>query len=142
MPSYKPKRDWKKPCAICGKIFLSHYNQTKCQECKQQERVEFSRYKKLGISTSTVGAIEELRVSVDLMEKGFYVFRALSPSCPCDLFAMKNGKQFDIEVRTSYRKYNGDFSRPKLNSRANYFAWVVRERGSEKETIIYEPPLD
>ena len=57
-----------------------------------------------GFSPSTVGAISELLVSADLMKKGFEVFRALSPSCSCDLIAAKKGRLLRVEVRTG--QYN------------------------------------
>lgn len=53
------------------------------------------------ISSSTVGAVGELRVAADLLTKGFEVFRALSPTCSCDLLAMKDGRIIRIECRTN-----------------------------------------
>ena len=139
----KEPRKWLKTCPVCHNEFEGHFHSIKCRGCKLKEKTEFSRYKRAGISTSTVGAIQELLVSVDLMEKGYHVFRALSPSCPCDLFALKDGKAFDIEVRTAYRKQDGSFSKNyhRLTNPPKYFAWVVREINSETDTIIYEPSL-
>lgn len=58
-----------------------------------------------GLSIGTTGAIGELRVSVDLLIKGYEVFRAVSHSCSCDLIAIKQSRALRIEVRTtSYRK--------------------------------------
>lgn len=49
---------------------------------------------------ATTGAISELVAASDLMRKGYHVFRAMSPSCPCDLIAFdKNGIK-KVEVRT------------------------------------------
>ena len=61
-----------------------------------------------GISTSTVGTISELIVAVDLLKRGYDVFRALSPTCSCDLAFITNGRLVRVEVRTS-RKLNGRF---------------------------------
>lgn len=60
-----------------------------------------------GLPTGTVGAINELRVSVDLMARGYAVFRALSPSCPCDLAILKDDNLIRVEVKTGYRLCNG-----------------------------------
>lgn len=51
-----------------------------------------------------VGAWGELVVSADLMRRGYCVFRAFSPSCPCDLIAMRDGKLLRVEV-TKGRRY-------------------------------------
>src|SRR5207244_171702 len=53
----------------------------------------------LGLPSSTVGAISELRVACDLLEKKYEVFRAISAACSCDLAVLKNGKLLRIEVK-------------------------------------------
>jgi endogenous inhibitor of DNA gyrase (YacG/DUF329 family) len=58
------------------------------------------------IPTSTTGALHELVVCAELMKLGFYVFRAQSPSSPCDVIALKNNKAYKIEVTTGYRAGN------------------------------------
>ena len=50
------------------------------------------------------GAIAELRVGVDLLSKGYHVFRSESPGCPCDIVAIKDGECIKIEVRTVFAK--------------------------------------
>lgn len=54
------------------------------------------------VSPGTKGAIKELMVSVDLMNKGYQVFRAFSPQAPCDLIALKDGKCLRVEVTTGH----------------------------------------
>jgi Holliday junction resolvase-like predicted endonuclease len=56
----------------------------------------------INLPTSSVGAIGELRVSTDLLGKGFEVFRSISPAASCDLIAMKQGKMLRVEVKTGY----------------------------------------
>lgn len=56
------------------------------------------------LAPGDVGALGELVVSADLMRRGYAVFRALSPSCPCDLIAMKDDKLLRVEV-TKGRRY-------------------------------------
>lgn len=65
------------------------------------------RKRKFGLSNGKVGAISELMVSVDLMKKGFEVYRAVSIHSSSDLVAIKNGKKITLEVRTaSYKSQN------------------------------------
>jgi hypothetical protein len=59
------------------------------------------------ISPGTVGAIAELAVAVDLMERGYDVFRAVSPACSCDLAVLSGGELLRIEVRTGHLSANG-----------------------------------
>lgn len=65
------------------------------------------------LSTATVGAMHELLVCTELMKHNYYVFRAQSPACPCDLLAMKNRTLFRIEVTTGYHGTNKDSWPPK-----------------------------
>lgn len=54
------------------------------------------------LRTGITGAVGELLACVDLARKGFHVFRAVAPSCPCDLLAMApDGQCWRIEVRTA-----------------------------------------
>jgi hypothetical protein len=53
-------------------------------------------------SHGTTGAVHELMVAVDLVVRGYEVFRAVSPSCSCDLIALKGGKALRVEVKTGY----------------------------------------
>ena len=53
-----------------------------------------------GLATATVGAISEYRVVLDLLSKGFNVFRATSPACSCDLIILKNHNILRVEVTT------------------------------------------
>ena len=59
------------------------------------------------MNTVKVGTALELIVSIDLMSKGYDVFRALSSSCPCDLIAMKDGKCLRVEVTIGKVSKNG-----------------------------------
>lgn len=55
----------------------------------------------------TKGAAGELIVCVDLLSKGWEVFRAVSPQCSCDLVAHRAGELVRVEVRTGYRNARG-----------------------------------
>lgn len=67
-------------------------------------------------SSGTVGAINELRVSVDLLCKGYAVFRALSPHCPCDLVLLLDHSVFRVEVTTGHRTSNGKLMIPRKDA--------------------------
>jgi hypothetical protein len=88
------------------------------------------------VSCGTKGAIGELRVCVDLLGQGYEVFRAVSPSCSCDLIATKQGKSLSIEVRTRGLNKNGTYHYAKHGVRAETVAIVLPDK------IVYTPPLD
>ena len=137
-----------KKCLKCGKEFIPHPTKQKQQKycskfCQRKNTAEKQRgtsfygiYNIKKIPTGTVGTIAELMVSVDLMKKGYEVFRALSPSCSCDILILKNNKVIKIEVRTGYEGEK-TFSYPKNNIKAEQVA-VVLHRSNK---IIYIPPL-
>lgn len=87
-----------------------------------------------GVSLSTVGAIGELKVSADLMARGFEVFRSLSPTASCDLLAARGQRFFRVEVRTGW-ELNGKVM-VKRQGRYDVLAIVLPDR------IQYEPPID
>ncbi len=113
--------------------------------CSVKCKLDF--YKKLNphvknsnVHTSiTTGAISELITSVDLLSKGYAVFRALSSSCPCDLIILKNGTVLKIEVRTTHINPSGKMARStnKKDNKLNidHYARVL------PHTVVYEPPL-
>ena len=73
---------------------------------------------------------------MDLMVKGFEVFRALSGGASCDLAVVHNGVLARIEVRTAYRTAKGDIQRNRNGlGRQDHFAWCLPDE------IVYEPPL-
>lgn len=98
---------YEKKCKICKKKFRHYQPQTKC--CSEECRKLYRQYhdKRVGffphINGNTVGAITEIEIAADLMKKGYFVFRALSPACFCDLIAIKNNKFLKIECRTGYQ---------------------------------------
>ncbi len=123
-----------KTCKNCGKEFQGIHNQHLCsKECKKEY---LGVHRQLpNLSSGTVGAIQELRVSVDLLSKGFDVFRSLSPACSCDLLAKKNNKYYGIEVRTAYKNKADRLIYTECNIRAKYLALAL------PDTIIYKPEI-
>lgn len=105
-------------CVRCGVDRKSYNPGLKycSQDCKSRAHAEqWGRITGLGggISTGTVGALSEMGVALYFMEKGYAVFRALSPSCYCDLVCIKD-VELKVEVRTAYRNPStGNINFPK-----------------------------
>lgn len=103
-------------CEECGKDFVHIMQHTKScsDECRNKRMSKkFGRYSDKSIPSGTVGAITEMVISADLMKKGYSVFRALSPSCFCDVIAIKDKKILKVEIKTGYVGLNGKVLFPK-----------------------------
>ena len=131
-------------CAMCGKNFPVG-NQARKRFCEVECRKKFHKpFAPLSdtLARGTVGAIGELEVSIDLMEKGFEVFRALSPSSSCDILVQKAGKTYALEVRTGYYRGGEEKMEKVIYSPANihapYLAIFIRKINGNDD-IKYEP---
>lgn len=86
-------------------------------ECDRLDKMKrFRLYNPIqnpSVSCGTLGTISELRVSVDLLGKGYSVFRALSPSCSCDLVILKGSKLVRVEVTTGAYSITGKLQFPR-----------------------------
>lgn len=91
------------------------------------------------VSTSTTGAVGELLVAADLMKSGYSVFRALSPSCSCDLAVLHNGKLCRVEVRSGNRSVSGDTTYYNKGDTSRYDVMAVIFRDGE---IVYYPRIE
>jgi hypothetical protein len=94
------------------------------------------REQRKGLSTGVVGAISEMQVCADLLAKGYEVFRAVSPSCSCDVMILLDHRAFRVEVRTGYYLRSGKLVYMKDRLKAEVMA-VCTPSG-----IIYLPSLD
>ena len=130
----KKRKRHSKNCINCKKNFTGMINQ---KYCGPQCSLEWSGKKSFwdGIAPATVGAIQEYRVSIDLLKKGFEVYKSVSPSASCDLLCLKNNEIFTVEVKTCYETKNGQLWYPKKRIKAQYLALVLLEK------IIYKPKL-
>lgn len=123
-------------CIVCNQTFAPYRSyQMKCTSAKCAEMQKTTP--DWGVGTSTLGALTELIVSVDLMKKGYEVFRALSPHCSCDLLAMKQGVVLKVEVRTARRRFPGGIYYPKSKVIGVQIAAVTHDDG----VIHYIPDL-
>lgn len=126
------------PCKVCGTLFQPKSSRAVyCNpRCKYADERPKSLWADVAIPTTTIGAMNELRVAMDLMAKGYHVFRALSPSGPCDLIAFRPaGPVLRIEVRTAMERMGKLFFSKDHADQCEHFAVVVPER------IVYVPDL-
>lgn len=106
-------------------------------QCRAKDYQESRPSQHPNICAGTVGAIGELKVGVDLLSRGFAVFRALSPACFCDLIITKGGQTHSVEVRTGYRLKSGALTYATHSTdKADFFAVVL------KDSIEYVPSLE
>jgi len=101
-------RNFKKYCIEdgCRKEFFGKNNQLYCSaKCRKNFSQIKSDYP--SINGATVGAIQEYKVTIDLLSKGYEVFRSTSPNCSCDLLIILKGTCRRIEVTTAYKHRNG-----------------------------------
>lgn len=105
-------------CRGCGNPIpeaRKRYNAVYCSRLCMQDANK-QKYREINpdtlLSSGTVGAVSELVVCADLLKRGYEVFRAVSPSCSCDLAILKEGKLHRVEVRTAttYEKKDGTLS--------------------------------
>lgn len=76
------------------------------------------------LSTATVGSINEMLVCIDLLRRGFSVYREVSPG-NCDLAVVLNNKLYRVEVTTGTFNASGKLSYPKKNTDNFDFLAVV-----------------
>ena len=127
-------------CPGCGEIFIiTRKGKRYCSKsCRVKHECKWKSSGIKGVCAGTVGAIAELVVSTDLLKRGFAVFRALSPSCSCDLVILKSNKLLRLEVKTGYRNpQSGKIVTPQSKTKNTYdiLAAVVGEE------IIYVPAI-
>lgn len=125
-------KQYEKTCAECRKQFISSWNNTKtcgfeCNKLRQVKLTGRNVFAYKNLTSGTVGAIAEMEVATDLLSKGYAVFRALSPSCFCDLIGVKDNKILRFEVRTGYRSNTGRLAFPRnMHGEIDYFSVVER----------------
>lgn len=128
----------RRACVHCGAIYFpKRLDQRWCSvDCRASaKRAAYAaKNPNAGLPTGTVGAISELKVAADLLGKGFEVFRALSPSCSCDLAILRNGTLVRVEVTTGHRTGNGRVTHPSKASRYDVLAVALSDG-----TIHYDP---
>jgi len=125
-------------CEFCGESIPEERQRHHAKFCSDRCRVrrDLERYHarnpKKTLPNTTSGAISEYRVIVDLLSKGFEVFRSATLSSSCDLAILIDGCLFRVEVRTGKRSSTGKIYRPIQKIRTDILATVLPDQ------IIYE----
>ncbi len=139
---YDKKPKVTRQCPVCNHPFeTNHPQKLYCSpECvkrtKDWMRGDWSRSP---LATGTTGAISELKVCIDLLTKGYEVFRSVSPCCSCDVAVLRDGKLLRVEVTTGYMNPKTQHvihcGKKATSPKYDILAVVVREG------IIYTPEL-
>lgn len=119
-------------CEFCQKPFKNVHPASKfcTRRCKQA----FYREPKSKRGKGATGAMNELFVCADLMDKGYQVFRAQSPDASCDLLVMDGKKIWRVEVTTGrYLKQGIYYPGHKDKSKYDWLAIVLSDH-----KIIYK----
>lgn len=105
-------------CAHCQREF-SYYGGKKIRYCtrKCREIHNGTRPEKWyqGLTTGEIGSWGELIVAADMMRRGWKVFRAVTPSSPCDMVAFKKDRIVRVEVTLARRGRTGKVYFPAHN---------------------------
>jgi hypothetical protein len=133
---YPPNHGVAGRCQRCDAIFIGTNRQKYCSYACRKAVTYLPSPTINGLPSGTVGAMAELLVCTDLLKHGYYVFRAVSPSCYCDLFAKKDEKSFEIEVRTASQRHGKIEFAPKYQKGVNCLALFVKETCE----ILYRSP--
>ncbi len=83
--------------------------------------------------------MHELVVCVDLLRRGYHVFRAVAPNCACDLLILKDGTLTRVEVTTGYIGLKGNLAHPVKDPNRFDLLAVVTYREDGREDIVYRP---
>lgn len=81
-------------------------------------------------SRANIGAIAELIVSIDLLNKGMFVYRSVSTNAPCDLVVidpLEPTKPMRYEVKTADERGTARRLRPEKAGRFDVLALVSRQ---------------
>lgn len=131
-----------KVCETCQTTFHTARNsQVYCSKKCLQEKYRSAVPPDLQtIGRGAKGTYGELLVSADLIKKGWYVYRALSPHSPCDLIAVKGQLIKRIEVTLGKRVTEGKISFNPHNDTATGFD-IVAVVIANDNSVVYIPEL-
>jgi len=110
------KQRVEKKCPVCGYIFLGKQKQIYCSiKCRTDKILKDNQ---VGpefriLTNGTKGALNEFIVIVDLLKKGYEVFRAVSQDSSCDLAILKDKKLLRVEVTSAWTSAGGKIIRSK-----------------------------
>jgi hypothetical protein len=94
-------------CGFCQQKFIHRVGEPRRFCSPECRRAEKALQQSVKLSSGSAGAVNELIVSADLLRRGYHIFRAISPSCPCDLVLLHGGRCWRVEVTTAYENMDG-----------------------------------
>jgi hypothetical protein len=130
-------------CKQCGNQFVSKkidkvYCNSRCRNIANRNSM---KRKLLPVSAGTRGAITELVVSTHFLSLNIPTFRALSPSCPCDLVIRWQEQLISVEVRTGYSNKSGSLAYPTKTNNMTPDIYVVLNTTTDKIVFIAKTEL-
>lgn len=127
-------------CPNCKDTFIvTAFNQVYCtRSCsKQYHKNRYGIVNRTDLPANTVGALHELIVTADLLSKGYYVFRSVTPNSPCDLIIQRGNLVLRVEVKTRRLLVNGTYIKPPMkNANPNQFDAIAFVDGSTVQYSI------
>lgn len=92
------------------------------------------------VTKGTKGAMSEYLAAVEMLRRGWYVFRSMSPSCPWDMVvALPDGRLFKIEVKSAVIERGTLYRGPLGPHNKGYDAvCYVTDDG----IVVFEPPVE
>ncbi len=133
---------------MCGKNIPAERIRRRITTCSPQCKAELFKKRHLeanhnrpayDFENSVVGTISELVVCLDLMKRGYSVFRPMNGCESCDIIALKGGKMIRVEVTTGVRCIGGTLTHKKKRPPGEVFDILgVVERN---DTITYSPKI-
>ena len=122
----------------CGQLCRQTFYARRYQQATGRSVIE-NGVESAPLTSGTRGALSELLACADLMRRGFHVFRAVSPSCPCDLVVWgQNGTVLRIEVKSAGRNPSTGTILA-ATSKRNEFDVICYVLEGE---VIYDPPVE
>lgn len=106
------------PCVECNNEIPPNKAKWNAKYCsKQCEKTAYKRKyspaPKVLCSASALGASSEHLVCADLLLRGYWVFRSVTPDAPFDLLAHAEGKSIRVEVKTTRKSEAGKIYTPR-----------------------------
>lgn len=98
----------------------------------------------MGLSLGSSGALSELLVCADLIQREYQVFRSVSPNADFDIVAFKDNQLIKIEVRTT-RMLQSGINFPIKESDIGKFdllALVLRDKNNEIVYFSHDEAVD
>jgi len=134
------KRTHFKTCPTCGSEFQTtnmrkQYCNVRCTPSYQRAQA-FYKDIKVKLPSGTVGTCGELLAAHDLLLRGYFVFRSMTPNSPVDLIILNGKKVYTVEVKSGYMKADGTISSPSAAHTHNCDILAICEQ--HKRRIFYK----